>query len=56
LFVLSRDTIFIIGGIGDSEWTMLKNTVNASLHLLTESRKTETLSQIFDQYRQNSLG
>jgi hypothetical protein len=39
---------FIISGIGDLEWKMLKNTVNASLHLLTELRKTETLSQISD--------
>jgi hypothetical protein len=40
LFVFLRNTLFIIGGIGDFERKMFKNVVNASLYILTEPRKT----------------
>jgi hypothetical protein len=36
LFVFLRNTLFIIGGIGDFEWKMFKNSVNDSFCMSTE--------------------
>jgi hypothetical protein len=38
-----RNTLFIIGGIGDFEQKMFKNAVKINLYFLTEPRKTWTL-------------
>jgi hypothetical protein len=40
LFIFLRNTLFIIGGIGDFEQKMFKNAVKINLYFLTEPRKT----------------
>jgi hypothetical protein len=50
------DTIFIIGGIGDFEWKMFKNVINASFCFLINQRKTSTLPAFCAQTIDQNIG